>query len=449
MAYYNQSDLLPNVPHYGQPQYGNSDQLLESTTPGGYIPASDPDNDTRDSYQYKSDLQQAYSDTSDPTDTHGYHVSAAGNRYEAFDNSRQAQQTEGILSYVNSWLMSNGDWQLAASRSYQTLDAMDAKQKRYSQIDSLESKGYNPVDISSYLETGDRKALVANKGEWTVAGGMLVNKLTSEVKPLPQTAAQQETERHNRATEDLNQQKYNREGSQVDHSVDEGNTIHIFYKDGTDSYEPKGMTDYQQERINVAHQKLAEGRQEQVSATATNAKQAEAFGKDITLMEGLDYAGPGWANRISAGYQGGVHNANPLAPVNAKVSQYNNNLKTLGNSSLYTESGGKRIFAKEMENAGKKFIELDTATMNKQQIKDAIENNNEIIRMYYDWENRILAGKNPVAPSTETQYPQGQKNPTPRANGGNAPQAAIDFLRAHPEKASQFKAKYGYLPQGY
>lgn len=32
--------------------------------------------------------------------------------------------------------------------------------------------------------------------------------------------------------------------------------------------------------------------------------------------------------------------------------------------------------------------------------------------------------------------------------GGNAPQAAIDYLKAHPDQADAFKAKYGYLPNG-
>lgn len=37
------------------------------------------------------------------------------------------------------------------------------------------------------------------------------------------------------------------------------------------------------------------------------------------------------------------------------------------------------------------------------------------------------------------------KNPTEEPKG-NAPQAALDYLKAHPDSADHFKAKYGYLP---
>jgi hypothetical protein len=30
----------------------------------------------------------------------------------------------------------------------------------------------------------------------------------------------------------------------------------------------------------------------------------------------------------------------------------------------------------------------------------------------------------------------------------NAPQSALDYLKKHPEVKEQFKAKYGYLPEG-
>ena len=43
----------------------------------------------------------------------------------------------------------------------------------------------------------------------------------------------------------------------------------------------------------------------------------------------------------------------------------------------------------------------------------------------------------------------GVGNPTGGTDPTNkAPQAAIDYLKGHPELKEQFKAKYGYLPDG-
>lgn len=417
--YNTQYDLIPGLPHFDDKQYGSQDQPLYNTTPLGNQPTIDTENDQRTSYDYKSDYQQALRDTADPDDSDGYYVSGNGNKYENVDNTRKGQLRDGIVSYLATFFASGGDNQKAFISSYNAVNDLEYKAKRFARIDEYESKGYNSMDIQNYINDGDPKTLIASKGKWKIDNGYMVNDLTGEYKELGLTASQQATNKIAQDRLQLDVNKDARESRQVDQVIDEGNMNHIIYKDGTETWEPKGMTPDQAATATNKQQGLDEARQEQVSATSTNAKQAEAYGNDIASMPGLEYAGPGWANRISVWAKSGVSNENPLAPIQARISQYNNNLTTLGNASLYTEAGGKRIFAKEMENAGKKFIMVDPEKMNDTQIKAAVKNNNQIISMYYDWEKRVMKGQGPVAPSTQTQYPQGETNPTPRSNLGS------------------------------
>lgn len=416
---YDQYDLTPGLPKINSQQYGSQDQPLYNTTPSGNLPTLDTDNDHRTSYDYKSDYQQALRDTADPDDNEGYHISSNGNKYEMVDNSRNYQLRAGITSYMATFFATGGDNQKAFVSSFNAIDGLESKAKRFARIDEYEAKGYNPMDIQNYINDGDPKTLIASKGKWKVENGYMVNDLTGEYKELGLNASEKAKNQIAQDKLNLDQSKFNADQKQIDHVIDEGNMNHIIYKDGTETWNPKGMTPDQAAKATTKQQGLNEARQEQVSATSTNAKQAEAYGNEIASMPGLEYAGPGWANRVSVWAKSGVGNENPLAPIKARISQYNNNLTTLGNASLYTEASGKRIFAKEMENAGKKFIMVDPHTMNDTQIKAAVKNNNQIISMYYDWEKRVMKGQGPVAPSTQTQYPQGETNPTPRSNLGS------------------------------
>lgn len=194
-------DLVPGLPHFNDNQIGAQDQSLANTTPQGNEPAIDPDNDTRTAYDYKSDYQQALRDTTDSTDTDGYYVSKNGNKYEMVDNTRKGELGTGIASYMASFFASRGDWQKAYISSFNSVNDLVEKAKRYARIDEYEAKGYNTMDIQNYIKDGDPKTLIASKGKWKSDNGFMVNELTGEMKQLPQTAAQQETERHNRATE--------------------------------------------------------------------------------------------------------------------------------------------------------------------------------------------------------------------------------------------------------
>lgn len=228
-------DLTPGLPHFDSQKFGSQDQPLYNTTPLGNLPALDTDNDSRTAFDHKSDHQQALRDTADPDDDEGYYISDSGNKYENVDNTRKGQLRDGIVSYLSTFFATGGNNQKAFISSYNAIDNLESKSKRFAKINELEQKGYNPMDIQNYINDGDPKTLIANKGKWKMQNGYMVNDLTGEVKELGLTAAEQaknqleqqklgfeqtkfdvtstETERHNRTQEELDQQKIDVKGT--------------------------------------------------------------------------------------------------------------------------------------------------------------------------------------------------------------------------------------------
>lgn len=226
---FDQYDLTPGLPKFDSQQYGSQDQPLYNTTPLGNQPTIDTENDQRTSYDYKSDYQQALRDTADPDDNEGYFISSNGNKYENVDNTRKGQLRDGIVSYLATFFATGGDNQKAFVSSYNAIDNLEAKTKRFAKINELESKGYNSTDIQNFVNNGDPKSLIASKGKWKIENGYMVNDLTGEVKDIGMTPEQQaknqieqdkldfekskfdttstETQRHNMTQEELNQQK--------------------------------------------------------------------------------------------------------------------------------------------------------------------------------------------------------------------------------------------------
>ncbi|HGB5300375.1 TPA: hypothetical protein ACIVOM_003616 [Salmonella enterica subsp. enterica serovar Virchow] len=161
-------------------------QSLAPVNPQGNLSAVDAQNDTRTPEQFKLDAQQANKIASNsPDEDENYITSQGGNKYEKVNNSKWDQSLTAAATYMSAYFSSNGDVGKAAQATGQALYNNDAKEHRLKQVDQLEQAGMNPLDIQNWINSGDKKDLVTNKGSWTSGGnGTMFNTLTGETRQI-------------------------------------------------------------------------------------------------------------------------------------------------------------------------------------------------------------------------------------------------------------------------
>lgn len=162
-------------------------QSLAPVNPQGQLAAVDAQNDTRDPFQMKRDAQQANAIASNaPDEDENYITSTNGNKYQKVDDSAWHQSWTAAASFMSNYFASNGNVGVAAKAAGQTVYDNDAKAHRLSQVDKLEEQGLNPLDIQNWVNSGDKKDLITNKGSWTSGGnGTMFNTLTGETRTIP------------------------------------------------------------------------------------------------------------------------------------------------------------------------------------------------------------------------------------------------------------------------
>lgn len=173
-----------------QPEQYNAAGKSLSPTPTGKPISVDADNDDRDSLQFKQQALQAQQDTAGAYDTSNKIVGSTGYHYDKIDDTRIGQARNAAMSFAEGYLSHMGDMGQATAAgalgASQAVSNHAGALKRQSMIQDLESKGYNPIDIDKWIQTGDTKDLITNKGSWTSDGkGYLHNTLTGEVKQMP------------------------------------------------------------------------------------------------------------------------------------------------------------------------------------------------------------------------------------------------------------------------
>ncbi|EMC1489663.1 hypothetical protein VAA96_004541 [Salmonella enterica] len=152
---------------------------LAPINPKGLMSAVDPVNDTRSASDFKFDAQSANQDaTNTPDESDNYFITSSGNKYEKVNNSTGYQMLAAATDFLTSY-WSNGDVGAAANAAGQAVYDLDTQAHRLNQAEELEKKGYNPMDIQAWVKSGDKKDLVTNKGKWGAAGnGIIYNDLT-------------------------------------------------------------------------------------------------------------------------------------------------------------------------------------------------------------------------------------------------------------------------------
>ncbi|EAV6743025.1 hypothetical protein FA821_13315 [Salmonella enterica] len=179
--------IYDDEPNYNNQQYDANGNSLSPTPPANNAPiAVDPQNDQRVPLQYKQDLRQARIDAdTGERDNENYVYDDTGYKYQKVRNDKQFQLNQGAIDYLTAFMGGANSAQAAkyaADNSY----ANNQKFLRQQKIGYLRERGYNSTDIDKFIESGNEKDLVLNKGQWLNMGnGVLANNLTGEFRKDP------------------------------------------------------------------------------------------------------------------------------------------------------------------------------------------------------------------------------------------------------------------------
>ncbi|EBW2292208.1 hypothetical protein DFV88_24810 [Salmonella enterica subsp. enterica serovar Newport] len=160
---------------------------LAPINPAGQLSAVDATNDTRTPLQFKQDAQAANRiATNSKDEDENYITSSNGNKYEKVNDSDWHNGLAAAANYISTYFATNGNVGAAGMAAGQAVDNNEQKAHRLSQVDTLEAAGYNSLDIQNWINSGDKKDLVTNKGSWTSGGnGTMFNTLTGETRTIP------------------------------------------------------------------------------------------------------------------------------------------------------------------------------------------------------------------------------------------------------------------------
>lgn len=384
MAYNVTQPTIVEDQQYNSNQHNTLGKPLAQTPPSNNAPiANDPNNDNRTAFDHKNQQIQAQATVSrlrgDQSNDSTY-VGRNGFKYDLVDDSRAGQIRQAMQGYLSASL-SGADPGKAATLASQGVSKLIATGKRQAMIKDLESDpaGYNQLDIQKFIQTGEIKDLTANMGKWEIKDGYKVNSLTGEAIPVGLTAAQEqqyklqseqqaETQRHNQATEANDTTRAGFENQRI------GN------EQARLDFE-KSQEVYKQQKDQRKEEHTYEEKNIQAQSVAVQSNQAIAMGADIVTDPNFEHAGTNWQTQVYRGFSSGTGD-NISGSMQSKQDQYNHMATVIGNAGLYLDSGSKRIFAKEMENAGKTFQKIDFKTMTREQIKDAVHNNEPLLRRF-------------------------------------------------------------------
>lgn len=185
MAFWDNQDLSFGD-SYNPTQSNVLGQSLAPITPQGDIAATDPQFDTRNPLQIKQDAQLANKIATNSADEDENKViSSNGNKYDKVNDSDWHNELAAAANYMSAYFSTGGNVGAAGKAAGQAVQINQDKAHRLSQVDELERQGMNPQDIQNWINSGDKKDLITNKGSWTSGGnGTMFNTLTGETRTI-------------------------------------------------------------------------------------------------------------------------------------------------------------------------------------------------------------------------------------------------------------------------
>lgn len=291
--------------------------------------------------------------------------------------------------------------------------------QRFKKIDELESKGYNSIDIDKWIQTGDSKDLLTNKGKWEDNhDGSQTNSLTGERRTVELSPLQQQQQANFETQQKTEQARYDQAQQNADRSYQ-----------------------LQQQQNDLANRRYdIEDQRYQASLAATQQKTAEEkqtkeTTRQDTLQNGLDtfdavdrttkqlLSNPSLPNIY--GYTGKLPTMTDESRKAEALRDQLSSQQFLQQRQLLKGSGAITDF--EGQKAERAASIATNPNADPESVKDAL---NQIIEVNAVGRARLEARKNnPNAPLIQA-----------------APDAALQHLRANPKLGDAFKAKYGYLP---
>lgn len=303
----------------------------------------------------------------------------------------------GLISFGLN-LLSGNDLATSFNAAGQAFGDMYGQEKRQIWAQDLAAKGYSAPEIEEWIRTGDSKTLTdpMKRQADRVA-------LMSNMQNLNNLQYEN--------SDEMRAYRLNRE--QRKDYWDEAQVRNQIANSNAQLSLSRARLGLEQQRLARGDEKLnlkqADAKQQesiQTNAVATQRAETVQAGRD--LLQDHDIIGQGGSNYTdSVGrWVSNKFGSGKGVQLESYINHYNNKLTNLGNANLYLEAGGNRIFAKEMENAGKNFIPL-TVDMTPKQMRSAIKNNEEVTSRFDSKARELdLTGRHQNAAQTEYGRPQ-------------------------------------------
>lgn len=309
----------------------------------------------------------------------------------------------GLISFGLN-LLSGNDLGTSFARAGQAFTDMYGQEKRQAYAQELAQQGYSTQEIMEWIQTGNSKALV-NPAEKAakLAQEQAQAKLTNANAYKAQVESSPEYLQWKMGSEqrksDLEEQRIK---ASILNSQTQAKMMGLNQQLGLERLEldkrnADRLDQQWKDKMQMASDKAnnaIEGDKSRMQIVSNGVGEANSIGKELLASDGIGLTGSNLLSKGQQWWSKNVSSANNIKNISTKMDEYNSRLTNIGQSQLYLEANGNRIFAKEMETAGKQLRPLDIS-MTKEQIRENLAHNATIMSKLDDRARQVTQGKTP------------------------------------------------------